>query len=142
MGDYDDADLGRRPGRRRWGPIVLAVAALVVGLVAGYLVRAASEPPPVTSPPAAPAPAPRTTDPSAAPTTPCIAMAQHGTDLIAELERAVRAIGELDPGALRAVLEEVRQLRAELQRDVDACRGWSEGARAPAGPPPTTAAPG
>ncbi|WP_214370279.1 hypothetical protein [Pseudonocardia sp. H11422] len=136
MGDYDDPRLTGRTDRRRCGPILLAVAALVVGLVAGYLVRAVSESSPVTSAPAIPAPAPATTDPPAAPSS-CVAVAQRGTDLIAQLERAVRAIGELDPGALRAVLDEIRRLRAELQRDVDACRGPAGVVPGPGAAPPT-----
>lgn len=142
MGDYDDPRLTGRADRHRWGYVVLAIATLVVGLVAGYLLRSASEPSAVVSAPATSAPAspPATTEPPATPS-PCAEVAQHGTDLIAELERAARAIGELDPSALRAVLDEVKRLRAELQRDVDACRGRVADTPEATIAPPTAPAP-
>jgi hypothetical protein len=52
-----------------------------------------------------------------------VEVAQGGTDLLAQLERAAGAIGTLDPAALREVVDEVRRLRDQLQRDVESCRG-------------------
>jgi hypothetical protein len=86
--------------------------------------------------------APPTTSPPVVPS-PCVAIAQRGTDLLAQLDAAARAVGALDPAALRQVLDEVRRLRDELQREVDACRGQVGGAPAPAspGPEPPSAVP-
>jgi hypothetical protein len=124
MGDYDNAD---RPARRvRWAAVAAVAAALVVGLVAGYLLGrhgggtaewSAAPPPQATSAPPPP--------PTALPETrsPCVAVARAGTELITQLEAAVRAVGDLDPGALRRILDEVEVLHAQLQRDVEACRG-------------------
>jgi hypothetical protein len=124
MGDYDDADTSEP--RRRWWPAVAVVAALVVGVGLGYLWRTATEPLPVAAPPAP------VTSPPATPvpvdTSSCVAVAQRGTDVLGQLDRAARAIGALDPAALRQVLDEVRRLRDELQREVDACRGQLSGA--------------
>lgn len=128
MGDYDYPRLPGRANRRRWRSVLLVVAALAVGLVAGYLLRFASEPSAVVSAPATsvPTPPPTATEPPPPPA-PCAEVAQLGTDLIAELERAARAIGELNPTALRAVVDEVERLRDELQREVDECRGRARG---------------
>lgn len=132
MGDYGDLALAHRP-RSRW-PVLLAVVALAVGVGLGYLLgTATTEPAPLATAPAptgappAPAPAPPPGTPS-----PCVAIAQGGTDVLAQLDRAARAIGALDPGALREVLDEIRRLRDQLQRDVDACQAQLGGA-APGG---------
>ena len=140
MGDYDEADDavgsgGSRP--RRWTAVLAVVAALAVGVGLGYVWRSMTEPapPPAAAPPAAAAPA----TPPPAPTTvpsPCIAVAQRGSDVLAQLDAAARAVAAVDPATLRQVLDEVRRLRDELQRDVDACRGQVSG-----GPPAVTPAP-
>jgi hypothetical protein len=130
MGDYDDADDaddavgsgGSRP--RRWTAVLAVVAALAVGVGLGYLWRTVTEP--ASSPGPPPAAAPPTTPPAAAPTaapSPCVAVAQRGSDVVAQLDAAAKAVAALDPAKLRQVLDEVRRLRDELQRDVDACRG-------------------
>ena len=126
MGDYDDADTTGPRSPRGWPVVVAVVAALVVGVGLGYLWRTATEPVPVAAPPA-PVTAPPTT-PAPVDTSPCVAVAQRGTDVLAQLDRAARAVGALDPAALRQVLDEVRRLRDELQREVDACRGQVGGA--------------
>ncbi len=146
MGDYDDPDLVGRAPAGRMLPVLLALGALAVGLVAGYLLRAGTEPPaPVAAPPTtvvAPPPPPPTAPPS-----PCVAIAQGGTELIAELERAVRAIGALDPTELRGVLDEIQRLRTELQNEVDACQSQVGGTTGPGtpgepiGPPPAVPPP-
>ncbi len=135
MGDYDHAAEAGRP-RRRWWPFVAALAALVVGVGLGYLWRSATEPEPVASPPTAPVTAPPTPTPPPPDTSPCVAVAQRGTDMLAQLDRAAGAIGALDPATLRQVLDEIRRLRDELQREVDTCRGQFRGAPAPSAPVP------
>jgi hypothetical protein len=139
MGDYDDA--GASGGSRRRGVTLLlaVVAALAVGVGLGYVWRSATEPdpPPVAPPPVA---APPTTSPPVVPPQ-CVAIAQRGSDLLAQLDAAARAVGALDPAALRQVLDEVRRLRDELQREVDACRGQVGGTPAPVSPAPLSPAP-
>ena len=141
MGDYDADDAGAPGGSRRrgWTLLLAVVAALAVGVGLGYVWRSATEPdqPPVAPPPVA---APPTTSPPVVPS-PCVAIAQRGSDLLAQLDAAARAIGALDPAALRQVLDEVRRLRDELQREVDACRGQVGGTPAPAFPAPVPPAP-
>ena len=114
------------------------VAALAVGVGLGYVWRSTTEPAPSPSaaPPATAAPAP---PPPAAPTTvpsPCVAVAQRGSDVLAQVDAAARAVAAVDPATLRQVLDEVRRLRDELQRDVDACRGQASGGPAAVTPAP------
>jgi len=121
MGDYDDVGPeGSR--RRRWTFLLAVVAALAVGVGLGYVWRSVAEPTPAPAPSPPPAAAPPTTPPPALPP-PCAAIAQRGSNLLTQLDAAARAVGAFDPAALRQVLDEVRRLRDELQRDVDACRG-------------------
>jgi hypothetical protein len=128
MGDYDNAD--RPPRRGRWAAVAAVVVALAAGLVAGYLLGrhgggaaewSAAPPPLATSVPPPP--------PTALPETPspCVEVARAGTEVITQLEAAVRAIAALDPGALRGILDEVEALHSQLQRDVEACRGVPDG---------------
>jgi hypothetical protein len=136
MGDYDDAaDDPQVRSRRRWWPLLAVVAALVVGVGLGYLWRSATEPVPVAAPPP-PVAAPPTTPPAPAAPSPCVAVAQGGTDVLAQLDTAARAVGARDPAALRQVLDEVRRLRDQIQRDVDACRSAAGGGPAPVPPVP------
>lgn len=119
--DIEGSDLVR-PGRRgyRW-PIALALLTLVVGLAAGYLLRTVTEPEPVVPPvPAAPVAAPP--PPPGPDLSPCTEVADRGADLVAQLDRAARAIGALDPTMLRDVLDEVRVVRDDLRSRVDTCR--------------------
>lgn len=122
MGDYDDADLDGLPPRctSRWF-VALVLLALVVGGGAGYLLRTVTEPtptaaPPPTAPPAVPPPQPGPD------LSPCTQIAQSGADLVAQLDRAAQAIGALDPAALRDVLAEIRQIRDDVQGQVEQCR--------------------
>jgi hypothetical protein len=135
MGYHEDPAV---PGqvRRPPGVVLAVIVALVVGVGAGYLWRTVTEPVPV-EPPAALAPAPAPASPPRAPVpSSCAAVAQRGEALLDQLEGAVAAIGALDPTALRAVVNESRRLRDELQRDVDACRNGVTGAPAIESPPP------
>ena len=123
MGDYDDADPGepRTPRRRGWAVLLGVVAALAVGVGAGYLWGSSTVPTaPVQQPP--PVAAPPTTAPPVVVPSPCVAVAQRGTDVLAQLDAAAQAVGALDPAALRRVLDEVRRLRDEMQREISACR--------------------
>jgi hypothetical protein len=123
MGNYDNGD--RRPRRGRWAAVAAIVVALSAGLVAGYLLgrNGAAGEWPAPAPPQASSPAPP--PPTARPATPspCIGVANAGTELITQLETAVRAVAALDPAALRAILDEVEVLHGQLQRDVEDCRG-------------------
>lgn len=138
MGDYDDPDLVR-PGRRRsrW-PVALVLLALVIGAGAGYLLRTVTEPNPAASPaPAAPPAVPPA--PAGPDLTPCTEIAQYGSDLVAQLDRAAQAVGALDLATLRDVLAEVRRIRDDVQIRVDTCR---ERIRTTAPPGPAPATPG
>jgi hypothetical protein len=137
MGHYDDPGLSERPRHRSWWIAVAVLVSLAAGVGVGYLWRSATEPAAVADRPAvelpAPAPAPA---PQPAPG-PCVAVAQGGTDLLTQLDRAVGAIGAFDPAGLREVVAEVGRLRDQLERDVAACRGRGSGAPGPAPGPPT-----
>jgi hypothetical protein len=129
MGD-DDGRVTHRPRLRGLYLLAMILSTLALGLVAGYLIRVAAEP--TAAPPASPSASP--TQPATPtrpppPASPCIAAAERGEDLLAQLDRAVRAIAALDPTTLRAVVDEVELLHAQMQRAVDACR--AEGTRAP-----------
>lgn len=126
MGD-DGGTTPRRSRRRRWTIFAIVLPALVVGLAGGYLLRTVTEPAaaPLAPPSASPAPPAAPTPPPAS--TPCLAVAERGDDLLVQLERAVRAIAALDPGTLRAVVDDVERLHAEMQRAADACRADQAG---------------
>jgi hypothetical protein len=136
MGDYGyDYDAGA-PGvsrRGRWWLLLAVVAALAVGVGLGYGWRSATgaEAPPAAPPPVA---APPTTSPPVVPPS-CATIAQRGGELLAQLDAAARAASALDPAALRQILDEMRRLRDELQREVDACRSQVGGLPAPTGVP-------
>jgi hypothetical protein len=132
MGDYDDAADPSGPHRRCW-PVLAAAAALLVGVGLGYVWGSATEPVPEAAP-AVPVTAPPTAPP--VDTSSCVAVAQRGTEVLAQLDRAARAIGALDPATLRQVLDEIRRLRDELQREVAACRDLLPGAPEPSAPVP------
>lgn len=118
--DHEGPDLVR-PGRRgyRWA-VPLVLLALVVGVAAGYLLRTVTEPEPVAPP--APAPVAAPPPPPGPDLSPCTEIADRGAELVAQLDRAARAIGALDPAALRDVLAEVREVRDDLRSRVDTCR--------------------
>jgi hypothetical protein len=105
--------------RRRWPLVVFTLSALAIGLVAGFLLRPLVEPAPVLPAPSVAVPTSPAPPPPAS--RPCDAVAQDGTDLLVQLERAVAAMAALDPAALRQVVDEVERLHADLQRQVDAC---------------------
>lgn len=118
--------------RSRAAIAALVVTALLLGGAAGYLLASftvRSGPPPAAVAPPAPPPPP----PVAASPTPCGDAAQRGTQLLAALDRAVRAIADLDPGALRAVVDEVEQLRDAMRAEVEACRERGDAAVGPQG---------
>lgn len=133
MGNYDDPELAGRPARRRWPVVLGIVLALLAGGAAGYAGRAlTAEPPPpvvVTAPPAAAPPAP------ASPSAACTAAAEAGSALAEQLRLAATAIRDLDPGALRAVLDRVQRLQGELEAAARACSTVVSPQARP-GPPP------
>lgn len=104
--------------RRRSLLVVSVLAALMTGGAVGYVIGswAPAPPPPVA------APLPPTPPPVPAGPAPCTDVAQRGTDLLASLDRAARAIAELDPAGLRDVVDEIERLRDALRTDVQACR--------------------
>lgn len=113
-----DSEVGGRR-RRRWPLVVFTLSAVAVGLVAGFLLRPLVEPAPV--PPAPSVAVPTSPAPPPPASRPCDAVAQDGTDVLVQLERAVAAMAALDPAALRQVVDEVQRLHADLQRQVAAC---------------------
>jgi hypothetical protein len=134
MGYYDDPAVSGQ-ARRSGGVVLAVIVALVVGIGAGYLWRTVTTPV-VVAPPPALAPAPVPAPPPAPVPSSCAAVAQRGEALLDQLEGAAAAIAALDPAALRAVVDEVRRLRDELRRDVDACRSRVTGGPAADAPPP------
>lgn len=138
----DQGAVPPRPGRRGFFRVALVLSVLAVGLVAGYMLRAATEPAP--SPFAPPNASPATSVTPAEPpppSAPCIAAAQSSDGLLAELDRAVAAMAALDPGALRAAVDEAERLRAEMRRAVDACEAQRGPAPGTDTGPPTAVVP-
>jgi hypothetical protein len=140
MGD-DDRTVTCRSRLRGLSLVAVVLATLTLGLAAGYLLRAATEP--TAAQPASPSASPAQPDTPAGPpppASPCIAAAERGEDLLAQLERAIRAIAALDPGTLRTVVDEVELLHEQLQRAVDACgaKGIPRDARPPSATVPST----
>lgn len=126
MGDYDDPQLtGENPTRRGRRLAVGAVlAALVLGLAVGFVLgggtsRDSSVAAVEVSPEPEPTPQP-VPDPAAAADA-CAAVGTTGAEVLAQLDQAVAAIGALDPGALREVLDRLQPLQSELQAAVDTC---------------------
>jgi hypothetical protein len=127
MGDYDAPALtGEKPRRRPYLAIGAAVLTLVVGLAVGFVVgggtsrdtsvasvETAPETPPTMS--AAP-PDPDTPQP-------CLAAGAAGTQVLAELEAAVAAIGALDPTALRQILDRLQPVQQRLEDTLADCDG-------------------
>lgn len=129
MGDYDDPELTADGSRRRpFLAIGAAVLALVIGLAVGFVAgggtsressvasveTAPQSPPPTTAGP----PDPQTPQP-------CLAAGAAGSQVLAELEAAVAAIGALDPTALRQILDRLQPLQRDLQDAVAACGSQS-----------------
>lgn len=125
MGDYDEPEHPREVTRRRpFLAIGAAVLALVIGLAVGFVVGGGtSRESTVSSVETAPeSPAPTTTGPPDLHTPqPCLAAGAAGTQVLAELEAAVAAIGALDPTALRRILDRLQPLQRDLQDAVAAC---------------------
>lgn len=125
VGNYDDPELTQAPDRSRWWlpAVVVGVVMLVLGGVLGIAIGTSvgpDDPParPVAAAPPAPPPAP-----APAPAPPCLAAGQAGAALIEQIEQGVQAIAALDPGALRAVVDRLQPLQAQLQGAVDTCSG-------------------
>ncbi|WP_219416294.1 hypothetical protein [Pseudonocardia nigra] len=142
MGNYDDPRLtgADPPPRRSWWVLAgTGVLVLLLGLAAGYLLGARDvQDPPVAAAPTTTTPPPPAT--SGPPTTPgggppCLAAGEAGAAVLEQVREGVRAIGDLDPAALREVLNRLQPLQAELEEAVAACYGRV------APDPATTAAP-
>lgn len=120
-GDETEPGSGERAARPRRGPwVLLAVLALGVGALAGWSARAAVAP--VGAPVAA---QPPTAAPTPAPGVPCPAAADAGAAIRAQLDRAVGALRDFDPGTLQGVLDEVQRQQARLEAAVAACGAGS-----------------
>lgn len=142
MSNYDDVPRTERPdttepgGRRRWWTAGAVVAAVLVGGGVGYLIGTAGGPAtPAPGPPAAAAPPPAA---PAAPTTtslanppPCLTAGEAGAAVLEQVELGVQAIGELDPTAMREVLDRLQPLQRDLEGAVADCYGRIS-------PPPAT----
>lgn len=136
MGNYDEPELTGGTRRKRW-PIVLAAAlALLVGGAGGYALRALTTEPPAPVVTATP-PAPASPTPAPPSPTPCAAAAEAGAALVEQLQLGATAIGNLDPGELREVLDRVQRLQGELELAVRDCSGKV----APSTPPPPPSIP-
>lgn len=136
MGDYDEPELtGDQRRRPTWLVIGAVLLALVSGVAIGFLLgggtsRDSSVASVETS--AEPAPPPATTAPSDPGTPqPCLEAGAAASRVLQELQAAVAAIGALDPGALREILDRLQPVQGELERSVAAC------GRAATPPPPT-----
>ncbi|MDN5748901.1 MAG: hypothetical protein L0H64_10375 [Pseudonocardia sp.] len=126
MGDYDDPELtGQGPPQRgRWLAVGAVVAALILGLAAGFVAgggtsRDSSVATVETSPAPTPEPSPEPTPPAAVEA--CAESAAAGAAVLAELNRGVQAIGALDFGTVREVLDRIQPLQRELEGAVAAC---------------------
>lgn len=131
MGNYDDRNEPGGPARHRLraGWLVLAVVvALLVGLGGGYLLwnstAEKTQAVPSTSTPAATS----TTAPPPPAAASCVGVADAGAKLLAQLQDAIKAIGNLDPQALEQVLNRIQQLQGVVQRAVTGCRDQFGGA--------------
>lgn len=123
MGDYDDPEL-TGTGRSRWRlPALVGLIALLLGCVLGVAIgtSAGSDDPP--APPVAAAPPVVAPAPLSPPAPPCLAAGQAGAALVEQIELGVQAIAALDPGALRAVLDRLQPLQAQLEGAVATCYG-------------------
>lgn len=126
MGDYDDPTLtGEDPTRRgRRLAIAAALVSLALGLTVGFLVgggtsRESSIAEVEVAPEPGPAAAP-VADPAGADDA-CVSVGTVGTEVLTEIDGAVEAIGELDPGTLREILDRLQPLQGELEAAVDGC---------------------
>ncbi|TDD55220.1 hypothetical protein E1288_05305 [Saccharopolyspora elongata] len=92
---------------------------LIAGFVGGYAFGTFRESAEVSEPPVSvPAPPPLERE-----RVPCAAAADVGRALLAQTQRAAEAIGQLDPHALRQVLDEYERLQARLEQAIAACSG-------------------
>lgn len=137
MGNYDQPELTAPPphrSRRMLGAGV-AVVALVLGLVVGYLLGTAGTAGAPDAADAAPPPIPTSTPAPPPLSPPCLAAGQAGAAILEEVERGVQAIGNLDPTALREVLDRLQPRQAELEQALAGCSGRVGSAGTPQVPP-------
>lgn len=141
MGHYEDPELSGRqvaPWSGWLFPIV--IAALVVGLASGYLLRYLTADPP--APPPAPVAAPPVAAPPPAPDrTSCARVAEAGSALVPQFRAGVAAIGRLDPSGLQRVLDEVQRLQSQLEGALGGCQAEVAG-NGPDPVPPAAPVPG
>ncbi|MGH3614840.1 MAG: hypothetical protein ACRDRK_20050 [Pseudonocardia sp.] len=122
MGDNDDPELSGKDRRRRLRiPIVTMLLALILGLTVGFIFGygmsedssvSAAEGPAFSYPAPVPVPQPQ----------PCLDASEAGAAVLEQVEQGVRAIGELDPDALRQALDRLQPLQAELEQATADCR--------------------
>lgn len=122
MGDYDDPELsGKGPRRRLRVPIVTMLLALILGLPVGFALgyemsgdalMSGAEGSGSSNPIPVPVPQPQ----------PCLDAGEASAALLEQLELGMRAIGELDPSALRQSLDRVQALQSELEQAMAGCR--------------------
>lgn len=125
--DRGDDDLVAAPGdgrgRARWVvPVVTLVLGLLLGAVAVWFVlRASTEPTPVTAQPTPEATTPTVSDEVAVPRA-CLNIADGAQELQRLVDQAMKAAGKLDAAGLSALVRQIDEQQAALRDDTVTCQ--------------------